>query len=156
MCQKPVMRRFGKPPVSGIQYTPRIGTYGIITRGPRILLTEQAMPGLPVEIQLPGGGVDLGEQPLCALHREAFEETGWKIAPIRHFGCYRRYTYMPEYDLHAMKIAHIYLCRAVRKLAPPSEAFHRAFWADITAAPDLLGPVGDRHFVRRFISSGGL
>ncbi|MCF6272872.1 MAG: NUDIX hydrolase [Rhodobacteraceae bacterium] len=145
------MKRFGKPPLPGIKYTPRVGVYAIITQGSRILLTEQAEPGLPAEIQLPGGGIDPFEQPLPALHREALEETGWKIAPIRHFGCYRRYTYMPEYDLHAMKVAHIYICRAVYRIGPPSEAFHRAVWADINAAPALLGPVGDVYFTRKFM-----
>lgn len=145
------MRRFGKPPVAGVKYTPRIGVYAIITKGRRILLTEQSEPGLEVEIQLPGGGIDPGEHQLPALHREVFEETGWKVAPITHFGTYCRYTYMPEYDLHAMKVAHIYLCEAVLKLGPPSEPHHREIWADIEVAPSLLGPVGDQHFVRRFM-----
>lgn len=144
------MRRFGKPPEPGRHYIPRVGVYAIITKGPRILLTEQAQPGLPVEIQLPGGGVDQGEHPLTALHREAYEETGWKIAPLRHYAVYRRYTYMPEYDLYAMKIAHIYLCHAVRRLGVPSEPHHRAVWADLAKAPDRLGPKGDAHFLRQF------
>ncbi len=148
------MKRFGTPPEPGRTYTPRPGAYALITRGRRILLTEQAEP--EPEVQLPGGGIDPGEHPLPALHREVYEETGWKIAPIRHFTTYRRYTYMPEYDLFAMKIAHIYLCRAVLRLGPPTEPLHRAFWADITDAPSLLGPEGDAATVRAFIGSGRL
>lgn len=147
------MRRFGNPPEAGVHYTPRPGAYAIITDGRRILLTEQAEP--EPEVQLPGGGIDPGEHPLPALHRECYEETGWKIAPLRHFASYKRYTYMPEYDLYAMKIAHIYLCRAVRRLGPPTEPLHRAFWADIETAPALLGPEGDAHYLREFIASGG-
>ncbi len=143
------MRRFGKPPIPGIKYTPRAGVYAIITRGNRILLTEQAEPG--PEVQLPGGGIDKGEHPLPALHREAYEETGWKIAPQRYFGSYRRFTYMPEYDLYAMKIAHIYLCKAICQLGPPTEPLHQAIWADTAKAPALLGPVGDQHFMRAFL-----
>lgn len=145
------MKRFGNPPEPNRYYTPRVGVYAIITKGSQILLTEQAEPGFEAEIQLPGGGVDQGEHPLPALHREAMEETGWKIEPYRHFACYKRYTYMPEYDLYAMKIAHIYLCRAVLRLGPPSEAFHRPVWENSEAAPSRLGPEGDAHFLRRYL-----
>ncbi len=144
------MRRFGNPPDPARHYTPRPGIYAIITRGRRILLTEQSDPALPVEIQLPGGGIDAGEQRLPALHREVFEETGWKVAPVKHFATYKRYTYMPEYDRYAMKIAHIFLCRAVRRLGPPSEPHHKALWADLAEAPAMLGPVGDAHYLRLF------
>ena len=46
--------------------------------GDSILATHQAEP-VP-EFQLPGGGIDRGEHPIAALHREVYEETGWKIA----------------------------------------------------------------------------
>ncbi len=144
------MRRFGNPPDPTRHYTPRPGIYAIITKGHRILLTEQAEPGFAAEIQLPGGGIDPGEQRLPALHREALEETGWKIAPIRHFASYKRYTYMPEYNLYAMKIAHIFLCHVVRRLGPPTEPHHQAVWANLADAPKMLGPVGDAHYVRLF------
>jgi len=144
------MRRFGTRPEQGRHYTPRVGVYAIITKGRDILLTEQSDPNMATEIQLPGGGIDPGEQRLPALHREAFEETGWKIAPRRHFATYKRYTYMPEYDLYAMKIAHVFICHAVRRLGPPSEPLHREIWSSIEAAPDLLGPAGDAHYVRLF------
>lgn len=113
------------------------------------MLTEQAQP--EIEVQLPGGGIDPGEHPVPALHREAFEETGWKIAPLKHFGSYKRYTYMPEYDLYAMKIAHIFLARAVVQLGPPTEPMHRALWVDIADAPSLLGPKGDAYFLRKYL-----
>lgn len=145
------MRRFGPPPDPSLNYTPRPGIYAIILKGRKILLTEQSEPGLPMEIQLPGGGIDPGEQRLPALHREVKEETGWKIAPIAHYASYKRYTYMPEYSLNAMKIAHIYLCLAVRKLGPPDEPHHKAVWADLRAAPGLLGPAGDAFYLRQFI-----
>ena len=144
------MRRFGNQPQQGHHYTPRIGVYAIITKGHEVLLTEQSDPSMATEIQLPGGGIDAGEQRLPALHREAFEETCWKIAPRRHFATYKRYTYMPEYDLYAMKIAHIFLCHAVRRLGPPSEPHHRELWAPLEAAPNMLGPAGDAHYMREF------
>ena len=144
------MRRFGHPPLSEVHYTPRPGVYAIIIRNRKILLTEQAEP--EVEIQLPGGGIDPGEHPLPALHREAYEETGWKISPICHLNSYRRFTYMPEYNLHAMKVAHIFLCHAVRRLGAPTEPLHKPVWADLNDAPHLLGPEGDAHIVADYIT----
>ncbi|MBL4806980.1 MAG: NUDIX hydrolase [Rhodobacteraceae bacterium] len=145
------MRRFGNPPRPDKYYRPRPGAYAIILRGDKILLTEQSEPR--IEIQLPGGGIDAGEGPLMALHREAYEETGWKIEPVRRLGTYQRFTYMPEYDLYAQKIAHIYLCNAIVKHSDPIEPFHRAIWSDIDTAINLLGPEGDRHFLKELVSS---
>lgn len=81
----------------GMRYTQRPGAYAVLLRGRDVLLTHQAAP-IP-EFQLPGGGIDPGESPLAALYREVMEETGWRIARPRRLGAFRRFTYMPEYDL---------------------------------------------------------
>ena len=116
-----------------------------------MLLTYQSEP--EPEFQLPGGGIDPGESPLAALHREVFEETGWHIAHPRRLGAFRRFTYMPEYDLWAEKICTIYLARPVRRHGPPSEALHQAVWTRAENAAHLLANAGDRAFVRRYLSS---
>ena len=74
-------RRFGTPPEAGRSYTRRPGVYAILPRRGMLLLTRQEAPA--PELQLPGGGIDPGESPLTALHREVFEETGWRIAAPR-------------------------------------------------------------------------
>ena len=73
-----MIRRYGEPVVAGQIYRRRPGVYAILLRGDDILLTHQAEPDN--EFQLPGGGIDPGEHPLPALHREVMEETGWRIA----------------------------------------------------------------------------
>lgn len=140
------MKRYGKPPVTGLIYKDRPGAYGIIRRGRDLLLTEQSEPFN--EFQLPGGGIDPGENAMRALHREAYEETGWTIAVERHLGVYQRFVYMPEYDLTARKICHIFLCRAVMQKSDPIEPDHTAVWMDIETAAQLVYSAGDRAFIR--------
>lgn len=140
--------RVGKPPQSGRRYILRPGVYAILPREGSLLLTHQAEPW--PEVQLPGGGIDPGEQPLCALHREVHEETGWRIAAPRRLGAFRRFTFMPEYDLWAEKLCIIYAARPVRPHGPPGEAGHTALWRSPNAAADVLGNPGDRDFVRRY------
>lgn len=141
-----MIRRFGESVRPDISYRPRQGAYAVLRLGGDILVTHQSEP--TPEFQLPGGGIDPGESPLRALHREVIEETGWSIAGIRRLGAYRRYTYMPEYDKWAEKICAVYLARPVRALCPPREPGHTAVWMPIGAALRMLDNSGDRHFVR--------
>lgn len=140
--------RFGEPPEPGRRYTLRPGAYAILPRGGALLLTHQKEPW--PEFQLPGGGIDPGESPTTALHREVFEETGWRIARPRRLGAFRRFTYMPEYDLWAEKLCIIYTALPIRPLAPPPEPGHSAHWVAPELAADWLGNPGDQAFVRRY------
>ena len=140
--------RFGAPPQDGRRYILRPGVYAILPRAGRLLLTHQAEPW--PEPQLPGGGIDPGEHPIAALHREVFEETGWRIAAPRRLGAFRRFTYMPEYDLWAEKLCIVYVADPVRPHGPPSEPGHRALWLDARAAAHELGNPGDSAFVRSY------
>ncbi len=140
-----MIRRFDLSPRTGVRYRRRPGVYAVLRRGGDILLTHQAEPW--PEFQLPGGGIDRGEQTIPALHREVREETGWTIAVERRLGAFRRFTYMPEYDLWAEKLCVIYLARPVRPLGPPTEAGHTAVWAPLDTAIGLVANAGDRHFL---------
>jgi len=137
-----MIRRYGEPLKPGQRYRRRPGVYAVLLRGDSVLTTFQQAP-VP-EFQLPGGGIDAGEQPVAALHREVIEETGWKIDVIRRIGAFRRFTYMPEYDLWAEKLCAVYLARPVLRLGPPSEAGHTAVWLPVNEAVARLGNPGDR------------
>lgn len=145
-------RRFGLAPQNGRRYRSRPGVYAVLWLAGGVLLTWQAEP-LP-EMQLPGGGIDQGESPLQALHREVLEETGWRIRPVRRLGMYRRFTFMPDYDLWAEKLCAIYLARPIRAYGPPSEAGHTAVWMPAAAAVKALDNDGDRHFLRQVMGFG--
>lgn len=119
---------------------------------------EMGNCSLPFKVQTktscnsPGGGIDAGESPTAALHREVVEETGWRIAAPRLLGMFRRFVFMPEYDKWAEKVCHIYVARPVRRLHEPTEPHHTALWAQGEVAVKLLGNEGDRatlaHFLR--------
>lgn len=140
-----MIRRFGEPLVRGQRYGLRHGVYAVLLHGRDILLTHQAEPD--PEFQLPGGGIDPGESPLWALHREVREETGWSITAPRRIGAFRRFVYMPEYDKWAEKLCTIYLARPGRRYGPPTEPGHSAIWMPAEAAVPILANSGDRHFL---------
>ena len=144
-----MIRRYGKTPQNGQRYRLRPGAYAILPRDGQLLLTYQAAPH--DEVQLPGGGIDPGESPLRALHREVFEETGWRIANPLRLGAFRRFVFMPEYDMFAEKLCHIYLARPVRPHGPPREVGHLAHWMTPEEAVHALANEGDAAFLAGLI-----
>lgn len=77
------------------------------------------------------------------------EETGWVIADPVRLAAYRRFTFMPEYDLWAEKLCLIYMARPVLRRGPPLEADHAVIWASPDAAGRLIDNDGDRFYFRR-------
>ena len=144
------MRRFGEPPLRGKTYTRRPGAYAILPMGKRLLLTHQSAP--EPEFQLPGGGIDPGESPVQALHREVLEETGWCITGARRLGVFKRFVFMPEYDLWAEKICNIYLAFPTYQKSEPVELLHSVHFVDPFEALSLLENPGDISFLRRVLS----
>jgi 8-oxo-dGTP diphosphatase len=142
-----VIRRYGEAVKPGIRYRRRAGVYGVLLDGDAVLLTHQAEPS--PEYQLPGGGIDPGENPIATLHREVFEETGWHIGGLRFVGTYRRFTYMPEYDKWAEKVCSVFTARPVLRLGPPTEAGHTAIWTTTDVALEILRNEGDRAMLAR-------
>lgn len=142
-----MIRRVGDVPERGRSYRLRPGAYVILPLHGQLLLTHQSEP--EPEFQLPGGGIDPGESALQALHREVLEETGWRISAPRRLGAHRRFVFMPEYDLYAEKLCHVYVARPARRLGPPSEAFHQDIWMDPDQAIELVANDGDRHFLQQ-------
>lgn len=146
--------RIGHAPDATRKYTARPGAYAILPLRGRVLLTVQVTD--EIDVQLPGGGIDHGENPVQALHREVLEETGWRIANPRRFGVFRRFVFMPEYDLWAEKICTIYVARPTVRLGPPTEPGHEALLLDAGSAGLALGNPGDRFFARQFARNGGV
>lgn len=148
-----MIARFGAVPKTGIKYVRRPGVYAVLEGDEQILLTYQATPHH--EFQLPGGGIDPGEHPIAALHREVFEETGWRISSPRRLGAFRRFTYMPEYNLWAEKLCAVYYARPITRLGPPPEPDHTAHFVPAADAPSLIENDGDRHFLIKALGLAG-
>lgn len=146
-----MIRRFGEAPHRDQTYRLRPGAYALLPRDGQLLLTRYLPDD---EVLLPGGGIDPGESPIAALHREVWEETGWKISSPRRVGAFRRFTYMPEYELWAEKLCHVYIARPVLRLSEPGEEEHRTLWRSIPDALQILENPGDRHFTAFLARSG--
>ena len=146
------MQRIGEP-FRRKPYRDRIGAYAVIAgwyggaRG--LLLVDQ-----DGELQLPGGGIDPGESPLRALHREVAEETGWRIAAPHRIGTFQRFAWLPDYGYWARKVQLVYLARAVLRDGPPREPGHTPLWLPPAEAARRLDIAGDREMVRRAIAAG--
>ena len=136
-------RRVGAPPSPGIRYGRRPGAYGVIAcRGGLLVVSSGG------EVQLPGGGIEPGEAPWQALVREAREETGWLIRPLRRLTVLRTHDWITEEARHAEKVMHLWLARAVRRHGPPSEPDHVPLVMGWSEAADALGPPGQGDVVR--------
>lgn len=146
-----MIRRVGPAPDAKRRYILRPGVYAILPIYDQVLLTVQT--GEVPDIQLPGGGIDPGEHPLPALHREVMEETGWRISNPRRLGAFRRFVFMPEYDIWAEKLCHVYVARPAYRASEPSEENHETLFLPAKKAQDLLGNDGDRHFLSHYLST---
>ena len=146
-----MIRRVGDPPQGSQRYILRPGAYAILPMGQRFLLTVQSAQ--EIDVQLPGGGIDPGESSLHALFREVLEETGWSIARPRRMGAFRRFVYMPEYDLWAEKLCHVYSAHPVRQISEPIEPAHATVFLPAADAIGVLGNDGDRMFLHRYVAA---
>ncbi|MEM7683900.1 MAG: NUDIX hydrolase [Pseudomonadota bacterium] len=144
------MRRIGEPWRAGKPYRDRPGVYGILAGADGMLLLVDQ----DGELQLPGGGIDPGESPLQALHREVREETGWRIADPVRIGAFQRFAWLPDYQFWARKVQAIYTARAIRDLRTELEPGHVAAWMPPMLAAQRLDIEGDRLVVRQAIRTG--
>jgi ADP-ribose pyrophosphatase len=120
-----------------------------VTQSGGVVLARQwRQPVDSFTLELPGGGVERGENPGEAVKRELLEETGYRAEGLSHLA-----------SLHtspgrSTEMCHLFRCRAVRELSGPrpeptefvsavelplAEAVENVFSGEITAATTVLG-----------------
>jgi 8-oxo-dGTP diphosphatase len=98
--------------VSTSELTWRPAAYCVVTKGTNILLVKRLH-----KYHLPGGGVDLGEEPSDAAVREAKEETGYQVAEpklIDLISTFFSYETLNTHELrHVQSLLLYYACKLV-------------------------------------------
>jgi ADP-ribose pyrophosphatase len=120
-----------------------------MTQGGDVVLVRQWRQ--PVEgftLELPGGGVEKGEDPRKAVRRELFEETGHRAEDLSHLAS------VHTSPGRATEVCYLFRCQAVRVSSGPrpeptefvsvvemplAEAVKRVYGGEITAATTILG-----------------
>tara|TARA_R110002072_G_scaffold123977_3_gene259338 strand:+ start:7043 stop:7534 length:492 start_codon:yes stop_codon:yes gene_type:complete len=120
------MLTFGVPQ-AGMIYRRRPGAYAIILRGDGKILVVRTRYG----IELPGGGIEAGEEPPQALAREMMEETGRKMVSCRPFLFARQWFERPEENGFYLKLCTFYWAKVSDALQAPSEEDHTPYWATV-------------------------
>lgn len=127
------MRQFGELPDGPLRRRP--GAYGIVVDSAARVAVVVVGPEGADGTHLPGGGIEAGESPQQALHREVLEETGWTVEILRGLGPAAQIVHGPRGAWN--KIGHFYLCRPLRQLAGP-EPDHRLLWCTPERACGVL------------------
>ncbi|MBA8792973.1 ADP-ribose pyrophosphatase YjhB (NUDIX family) [Friedmanniella endophytica] len=113
----------------------RVGAYAVCVRDGRLLLVHQISPGPAANRwTLPGGGVDFGEDPVDAVHREVREETGGRVELGRVLGVHANVYEIDHVSIHGVRL--LYAATVDGELAPgPGEEIDRIGWHPVDDLP---------------------
>ena len=120
-----------------------------ITEGGSVVLVRQwRQPVGGFTLELPGGGLERGEDPQETVQRELLEETGYCAEELSHL------VSVHVSPGRSTEVCHLFRCRAVRTFSGPrpeptefvspvelpfAEAVRKVFDGEITAATTVLG-----------------
>lgn len=123
----------------------RTAVYGIAKENEKILLVIQKSGPYAGLFDLPGGGIEFGEDPVRALHREFIEETGMdfrSMNQIDNFSAVARTPALhgkPGYEFH--QIGLIYSVEGLHDLEENQKGLLKCDWVDIrTLKKDAVSP----------------
>lgn len=122
--------------MSGKPTTPLLAADGFVRDAEgRLLLIRRGHPPFQGSWALPGGFVDVGEDPRDACVREVAEETGLVVSVVRLGGLYGR----PDRDPRGHTVSAVYVCRIESGEAVGGDDAAEARWfpLDQLASTDL-------------------
>lgn len=138
--------QFGSPR-PGRDHKPRPGAYGVVfDAAGRLLVVEEFG-----RLYLPGGGLDPGETPEQALHREFEEETGYTVVIESVLGEAREYVAdeTPGVAAAFNKHCFLYAVRLTGGTGVPTIDSNKPAWVAVREALGLLSNEAHRWAVRR-------
>jgi 8-oxo-dGTP diphosphatase len=111
--------------MTGKPVTPLLAADGLVRDAQgRVLLIRRKNPPFQGSWALPGGFVDVGEDPIDACAREMREETGLTVAVESLGGLYGR----PDRDPRGHTVTAVYVCRIVSGEAKGGDDAEEARW----------------------------
>jgi len=123
----------------------RTGVYGVAKEKEKLLFVIQKSGPFAGLFDLPGGGIEFGEDPNQALHREFIEETGMdfrSMIQIDNFSAVTRVPALngkPGYEFH--QIGLIYSVEGLHDLEGRQKGSLKCEWVDIQALKkDAVSP----------------
>ncbi len=144
--------QFGAP-LPGRDHKPRPGAYGVVFDAEgRLLVVEEF-----ARLYLPGGGLDPGETPEQALHREFAEETGYTVVIEAVIGEAREFVADETPGVAAAFNKHCYLfaVRLTGGTGIPAIPGNRPNWMPLAEALAALSNESHRWAVRLAVRDRG-
>lgn len=115
--------------MSGPPKTPLLTVDGLLRDAEgRVLLIRRGHPPFQGSWALPGGFVDIGEDPRDACVREVKEETGLDVEVLELGGFYGR----PDRDPRGHTCSAVYRCRVVSGVAAGGDDAAEARWLSLS------------------------
>lgn len=124
----------------------RTGVYGVAKENGNVFLVIQKSGPFAELFDLPGGGIEFGEDPNQALHREFIEETGMDFRSMNQIDNFSAVTHVPSingklgYEFH--QIGLIYSVEGLHDLEGSQKGSLKCEWMDIQALKkDTVSPL---------------